>query len=255
MKAVVKGETHLSNADKRALMEMDLTQFDAVFREGYDKNYFERNITLPYVLFAIGHLVYGATYGRLYFSLDDFRRLAGELEVGYHDKIDMAIYEHYEYQSRLRRVLLFLISPILALLLVGMLVYPLELVISHTVPALLPILSAVAAIVLLFTLGFVWALAFFMLLVTELTEKRDETMANNIQEIAEQEGYETILVSCGGTHRSGIASRLEAAEWETDQIATDSRLGRVLLWLEYVQRGLLNPRRSLRGLRRKLRLR
>lgn len=253
MKAAVKGETHLSNADKRALMEMDLTQFDAVFREGYDRNYFERDLTLPYVLFAIGHLVYGATYGRLYFSLDDFRRLAGELEVGYHDEIDMAIYEHYGYQSLLRRVLLFLTSPFLALLLVGMLAYPLQLAISHTMPALSPILGVGAAIALMFTLGFFWALAFFMLLVTGLTEKRDETMAKNIHDIAEKEGYETILVSCGGMHRSGIASRLEDVGWETDQIATDSRLGRVLLWFEDIHDGILNPRKGLRGLRRKLR--
>jgi len=40
--ALIKGETHSSKKDRQSLLNRDFSEYDAVFREGYDKDYFQR---------------------------------------------------------------------------------------------------------------------------------------------------------------------------------------------------------------------
>jgi len=244
--ALIKGETHLSKRDKRALMEMDLSQFDAVFREGYDNDYFKRDLTALYALFAIGHLVYGATYGRLYFSGEDFEEKAENEEVPYHDEIDTAIYETYEMVRPRKRVLTLVLSPVLAAFLLGLTSAPFQLVISRVVPGLIPVLTVVATFAMIFLFGFAWALAYFMMIVDEVMYDRDEKMAEEILRISDEKGYEAILVSCGGNHRPGIASYLKDDGWETEEETTDSPIGKVLMWINRVFGAVINPRSTVK---------
>ena len=244
--ALIKGETHLSKRDKRALMEMDLSQFDAVFREGYDNDYFKRDLTALYALFAIGHLVYGATYGRLYFSDEDFEEKAEREGVPYYDEIDTSIYETYEMVRPRKRVLILVLSPVFATFLLGLVSAPFQLVIPRVVPGLIPVFTVVATFAVIFLFGFAWALAYFMMIVDEVMYDRDEKMAEEILRISEEEGYESVLVTCGGNHRSGIASYLEEEGWETEEETTESTIGKVLLWTDRLFGAVLNPRTTVK---------
>ena len=244
--ALIKGETHLSKRDKRALMEMDLSQFDAIFREGYDNDYFKRDLTALYTLFAIGHLVYGATYGRLYFSDEDFEEKAENKGVPYHDEIDTAVYETYELVRPRNRVTILILSPVFAAFLMGIASAPFQLVLSKVVPDLIPILTIVATFAVILLFGFAWALAYFMMIVDEVMYDRDEKMAGEILRITEEEGYETVLVDCGGKHRPGIASYLDEEGWETREETTDSPIGKVLLWIGRLSGAVMNPITSVK---------
>lgn len=243
--ALVKGETHLSKRDKQALMEMDLSDFDAVFREGHDTDYFERDITSMYALFGIGHLVYGATFGRLYFSLDELKEDAGKKGVGFHDEIDTSVYESFEMVSVKKRLFLLLLSPILAVFLLAFASVPFQILLASSPPILTTISRYAAGLAVILFFGFAWALAYFMLIIDEVMYDRDEHMAENIIEISEQNGYEKVLVSCGGEHRAGIASHLEDNGWETEDRVTDSPIGKVLLWKDRIVSAVLNPRSTL----------
>lgn len=251
--ALIKGETHLSRKDKQALMDMDLSQFDAVFREGYDTDYFERDITPLYALFGIGHLVYAATYGLLYTSIDEFKQKAREQGLDFHDDIDTAVYDSYEMVSLRKRVLLLLLAPFLAFILIGLASAPFQLILPRVVPGLIPVLSVIAAIGLIFVFGFAWALAYFMMIIDEIMYDRDEYMAEEILRITEQEGYDSVLVSCGGNHRPGIASYFEDEGWETEEETTDSPIGKILLWMDRLFGALLNPRKTMRRVYSKVR--
>ena len=108
-----------------------------------------------------------------------------------------------------------------------------------------PALSIIAAIGLFFFFGFAWALAYFMIVIDEIMYDRDEHMAEEIIQITEQRGYDSVLVSCGGNHRKGIASYLEDEGWKTQVESTDSPVGKVLLWIDCLFGALLNPRKTV----------
>lgn len=57
---------------------------------------------------------------------------------------------------------------------------------------------------------------------------RDQMMAREMVQIAEVNGYESVVVSCGGNHRSGIASYLCDEGWEVTEESTESLLGKIL---------------------------
>ncbi|NHN58551.1 MULTISPECIES: hypothetical protein [Halorussus] len=226
--ALVKGETHSSKKDKQALLDLDLSEYEAVFREGHDKDHFERDIDSLYALFAIGHIVYGATYSRLYRSSDEFKQQAKQQGLPVHDRIDAAVYETYEMVSRWQRGGLFLLSPLFAGLMLGFIAQPAEWVLSRVAPGLLQELTFAGVVLTLLCFGFVWALAYFLLIEGRVMYDRDEAMAREVVQIAEANGYESILISCGGNHRPGIASYLRGEGWDVTEEPTDSLLGKLL---------------------------
>lgn len=229
--ALIKGETHLSKKDKQALLDLDLAEYDAVFREGHDKNYFQRDIDSLYALFAIGHVVYGATYGRLYRSSDEFKQQAKEQGLPVHDRIDAAVYETYGMVPRWQRSGLLLLSPLFAGFILGLVAQPAEWMLSRVAPGLLRELAFAGVILLLLGFGFVWALAYFLLIEGRAMYDRDETMAREIVQITEANGHESVLISCGGNHRPGIASSLRDEGWDVIEETTDSLLGKLLNFL------------------------
>ncbi|WP_396613982.1 hypothetical protein ACH9L7_19805 (plasmid) [Haloferax sp. S1W] len=246
-KALIKGETHLSKKDKQALMDFDLSNFDAVFREGYDKDYFQRDIDSLYALFAIGHVVYGATYGRFYMSTDGFRAKAENQDVPFHGKIDAAIHETYEMVSNWKRALLFALSPFFAAIILGLISTPFRLVVEKLAPQWMPALVYSAAIGMIFVFGFAWALAYFLLIEGRAMYDRDEGMAESILQISDEEGYQTVLVSCGGNHRKGIANYLRDEGWDVEEQTTDSPIGKIYLWKEWLVNSL-SPKEHFNGI-------
>lgn len=227
-KALVKGESHFSEEDQQALLDLDLAEYDAVFREGHEKDHFQRDIDSLYALFAIGHIVYGATYGRLYRSSDKFKQQAQRQGLPVHDRIDAAVYETYEMVSRWQRGGLFFLSPLFAGLLWGLVAQPTVWLLTRVAPGLLREAAFAGGVLMVLCFGFVWALAYFLLIEGRAMYNRDEVMAREIVQIAEANGYESVVVSCGGNHRPGIASYLRGEGWKVTEESTDSLLGKLL---------------------------
>lgn len=238
--ALIKGETHSSQKDKQALLDLDLAQYDAMFREGHDKNYFERDITTGYALFAIGHLLYGATFNRFYTSSEDIREKARSQDVPWIEA-DASVCETYEMVPRWKRTLLLLVAPFAGLLLFGLVFTPIRWIIESVAPGWSPIIGAIG-IVLLF--GFLWALQYFILIEGEVMSDRDEYMAETVVEAAEENDYNRVLISCGDKHRSGIASELREQGWTVEEQGIESWFGKVLAGFDKVGAAILQPRNT-----------
>ncbi|RDZ48666.1 hypothetical protein C5B91_21870, partial [Haloferax sp. Atlit-10N] len=106
---------------------------------------------------------------------------------------------------------------------------------------------------LMFLDGFAWALAYFLLIENRVMYDRDECMAEEILKTAENEGYQSVLITCGGNHRPGIADYLREEGWQVEERTTDSPIGKVLLWKDRVIERLPSPRKKLNQAASKLR--
>lgn len=243
--AEIQGETHLSRKDKQTLMQLDLNSFDAVFREGHNADYFERDLTVGYTLFAIGHLLYGATYGRIYTSPIDFEEKVEASDIPFY-KVDAEIYETYEMVPRWKRILILLIAPIFSLIILGLFLSPFDWAIGFLGLTLPYWVSIIGAILFLLFFGLAWPLGYFILLEGEVMSDRDQYMSDEILRISNENGYETVLMSCGDAHRRGISDALEEADWSVEEHPTENWLGRVLLLKDRVVAAVLNPGRTVK---------
>lgn len=238
--AVIQGETHFSSNDRQALMELDLSSFHAVFREDSVHHFFERKLTIGYTLFVIGYILYGATFGRFYHSPEDFEKKVRDADIPFY-KIDADAPTIYEMTSRKNRIFLIIGSPFIALFTTGFLLVGLGRVLNVfgvTLPAWVSILGG---LIFLFTFGLVWPLVYFILVIDETMDERDEYMANRILEHSAENGFEHILVSCGDAHRKGISNRLKVHGWVTDPRPTKSRIGRAVSYFDRLSQNLLKP--------------
>ena len=246
--AEIQGETHLSRKDKQTLMQLDLSCFDAVFREGHNADYFGRDLTVGYTLFAIGHLLYGATYGRVYTSSEDFEDKVEASDIPFY-KVDAEIYETYEMVPRWKRILILLIAPFFSLIILGLFLSPFNWAVGYLGLTLPYWVSFIGAILFVLFFGLAWPLGYFLLLEGEVMSDRDQYMSDEILRISSENGYENVLMSCGDGHRRGISDALEVADWNVEEHPTENWLGRVLLLKDRVVAAVLNPKTTFRRLR------
>lgn len=239
-KAVIQGEAHFSSKDRQTLMEMDITPFQAVFREGSDHHFFERKLTVGYTLFVVGYILYGATYGRFYRSSEAFEKKVLDADTPFY-KIDADAPTIYEMIPRWNRTILLIGAPIFTFFFIGFSVVGLSAAFNFLGVSFPVWASVTGAMFFLLTYGLVWPLMFFLLLIGETMDARDEHMANNILRKSDESGYEQVLVSCGDGHRDGLSTRLKNHGWDTDPRPTKSRIGRAIYWLDRLSRVLLNP--------------
>ena len=246
--AEIQGETHLSRKDKQTLMQLDLSCFDAVFREGHNADYFERDLTVGYTLFAIGHLLYGATYGRVYTSSEDFEDKVEASDIPFY-KVDAEIYETYEMVPRWKRILILLIAPFFSLIILGLFLSPFNWAVGYLGLTLPYWVSFIGAILFVLFFGLAWPLGYFLLLEGEVMSDRDQYMSDEILRISSENGYENVLMSCGDGHRRGISDALEDADWSVEEHPTENWLGRALLLKDRVVAAVLNPKTTFSRLR------
>lgn len=250
--ALVVGETHSSEKDYDSLMELDLSSFDAVFRESHDKDYFERDFTIGYTLFAIGHLLYGATLGRVYQSGDEFKEKVQSRDVPWHS-VDAAVYDTFEMVSYWKRVLFLLLSPVGGAVMFGFLFQPSLWFLNRFAPDLVSAFSTVMGIGVVLLFSYLWAFSYFLLIEEDVMSNRDEYMASEVQRISLENDYESVLVSCGDKHRKGIASQLRESGWNVEEEGTESWFGMLLGFIDRVIAGILNPRRTVSRIASKIR--
>lgn len=223
--ALIKGETHVSKRDKQALLGEDLTQFDAVFREGSNPELRGKDIGILYALYLIGYLVYGATYGRIYISNEDFKRSVERCGIPYDDDIDLSVCETYEMIDSWKRSVFAFLSAFIPAFFSGTILYPLRLIPGLTDSTGFAVVFVLG---LMLFYGFSWALTYFQILDGRAMEARDEYMAEQILARTEETDWESILISCGDEHRPGIAASLEAEGWDVSQEPTTHWIGKLL---------------------------
>ncbi|MFA1610045.1 hypothetical protein [Halobellus rubicundus] len=221
-------------------MQLDLSGFDAVFREGHDKDYFERDLTVGYSFYAVGHLMYGATFGRVYNPPEEFREKVEESGTPFFE-VDADVHETYEMVPRWKRTFLLLGSPIFTLIVLGstgqVVIRGLGFL-GLTAPTWIPYL---AAVLLVLFFGLTWPLGFFGLIEGEAKGGRDDYMTERIQEITAENGFENVFVSCGDAHRKPIARSLEQDDWKVVEQPSKHWLARIISLADRITGRILSP--------------
>jgi pheromone shutdown protein TraB len=98
---------------------------------------------------------------------------------------------------------------------------------------------------IIFFFGFAWSLAYFLLVGEDSLYRRDKHMADRIIQVTGRNGYDSVLVCCGGSHRPGIMDYLDSEGWNTDERTTDSYIGKVLIWKDRLVGGLFKYSMSI----------
>jgi len=136
------------------------------------------------------------------------------------------------------------VSPIVALVMSGLVVG----VVQSVAPASVVLeLRLTAALLLVLGLGFLWAMFYFVLVASEAFEARDDIMSESIIGTVESQGYDAVLVSCGGEHREGIAENLREEGWEVEERTTSSSLGKLFVMAENAAAKIASPIRTLKN--------
>lgn len=252
IEADIKGEVHYSRKDRRELLEFDFSEYDAVYREGKDPDFFGRTLTIGYLIFAIGYLLYGGTFGRIYVSSDEFEKTV-EANCTRFYKIDADVHEIFDMVPYWKRVLyLFVISPLFALILVGA-VFGSGSWLLRLLGISTPEWAVLIALIIVFLLfGLIWAYCYFHIIILETIKNRDEFMANEVMCTSKNLQYEKVLISCGDAHRTGIGSRLEDRCWNVSHHPTKSWLGLLFRFIDWLTWPLYNPKLTYHRVKSKL---
>lgn len=189
MKAIVQGETHISRADRNDLLDHISDETDCIFMEGGKAEITRSKLTPGYAFFLIGMITYlGFLRSLRKCRMPPLEEEASEYGTDFHGNIDMNVIDMYSDATKLWGLFFVILIIVMAILA------------RNTLDA--------------FFIGFLVAIAplgyFGFLMFPEKTmEGRDQAMASNIRKIAEENGYDEIIVSCGQKHVDGISNILD----------------------------------------------
>lgn len=213
-RARIQGEIHTSRRDKSRLAQR-LTGVDAVLRESMAQSFTSRRDPF-YLLLFVGMKLYRHTLQRLlYASPSAVFDVAREDGVAVH-RIDIAVDDWSDRIGDGKKGFLAGFS--------GLIAY-------GTVAGVRPVWLQVAAGVVAFIM------LFFLYAALLTIPERDALMVEHVQEIAEEEGYETVLLSVGDAHVDGIADRLRDAGWTVETHVSRTLFGRILRpFMKFIKR-------------------
>jgi hypothetical protein len=227
-KAIIQGEIHVAQRDRRSLLDRRTPDTDGLFIEGRSDQIKLEHASVGYVLFLLGYLSVEALYqlsgfverllpSRETLDIEDTAKQHG-LEVD--SEIDAELHEMWNLTTARRRGLMYIA-------LLSMLCF------SAFHPSIAPqaefipdtVLSTVVAAgtPLLYT-----ALGIFGL---GTDGQRDQIMAETIEDQSTANSHNEILVLCGDRHVPGISEHLRSMGWEVvDQRSSHplARLTRLL---------------------------
>lgn len=208
-RAKIFGEIHQSEGDIKRLRDEDLDEYDALFIEGRDKLKLRENLTVKFLLYAVGYYLYRVllwileklnkirNFGN---SEQDklFEEAEGKLQI--HNRIDAdSTTIFYELLKDEERNKLFGIPIILALVSIYSIFY----------------ISTYVAIASLVSVPF----SYFGVVVLYILKKggrRNQYMVDSITEKCDEQDYHRIMILCGQSHVYGIKDLLEQRGWEVD---------------------------------------
>lgn len=238
-KAVIRGEIHASRSDQSDLEETAFERYDAVFREQVE-GFSVENLNLQYILYLIGMLEYSYIGRKIYFSPDTFLDVAREKGIPIHT-MDAPVYEQSKMMGKGKAMIL------------GILAFYLSFSLFQTMSGFLLQFagpsgsSQLFAVFLaaLFPVG-AFPLLYLLFAVQATIIDRDRYMAQQVREISEENGYDTVFVSCGDCHRPAIKRLLEAEGWTVEMERSKSGAALPSVFLCAVMVAVFSPIRTLK---------
>lgn len=209
MKAIFQGEFHISSTDRESLDSHLDNEADALFVEQRQDRVSPDNWSIGYLSFLVGTL----TLYWLQALLDDGPDIKEKTDIPVYDEIDTDLPVLYPRFPVSWRAGFGIFTGIVFL--TGLFVprFPVPFIDA-------PAIASVAFTVLakpLIILGSPLLFSFFLVFLEERRlGTRDQDMAEEITEISEQNGYETVVVSCGDAHLHRLPDLLEENGWETE---------------------------------------
>lgn len=214
MRAVFQGEFHISSTDRDSLESQLEADVDALFVEHREDCVSPQNWSLGYLYFLIGVLILYWLQAFLYDGPD----IREKTEVPIYDNIDTNLPILY---PRFSKIWILGSGMFSSIFLAAGLFVP-----AYTVPLFnAPAVASHAFTTLVKPLMLIAAPLLFSSCLIFLEERqlgsRDQDMAEEINEISKENGYETIVVSCGNAHLDRLPDLLEKKGWETEVNESD----------------------------------
>ena len=208
MKAILQGEFHISDADRENLESRIGPNTDAVFIEGRGDSVSPSEFTIGYLMYMTGLFTIFWFQHRLGTEMD----FEAKYDLPVYDEIDSSFSEIYSRTPVGWRTVFLFIS----LFLMGAGILRAE----FTLPIVeLPFFGLVlysSMVKLLMALGAPLLFSFCIIFFEERSGGRDCDMANAIDSIANREGHDVVVVSCGQAHLEEITRLLEERGWDVD---------------------------------------
>lgn len=214
-RAVIRGEFHVSNVDRKKLLERDLTDFKALYLEGRSDTIRIHKYTYSYVLYLIGYFSFELIYITksviheriLPFWAFDMEKKARNEGLDVEDEIDLEIDEIYKNINQKT------IRFSLAIFAFAFIFTFLRAFYEETINFLW-ITTQIPYWILPLGFGILLPIGYSGLLITfGGGGERDETMASSIDSKAEYAGHDEILVLVGDKHVEPVGDYLEERGW------------------------------------------
>jgi len=222
MKAIFQGEFHISSSDKEALFDRIDEDVDALFVESREDSVSPDGWSFGYLTFLVSILIF------FWFQafLDSGTRIKDKTDVPVFDEIDTSLPELYSRfplswtaPTGLFVCLIFLYGIFMPEVTIPFVSAP-------------PILNLTYTIIMKLVLVVCSPVLFSGILIF-LEERhmasRDQDMTRAVTKIATENGYQTIVVSCGEMHLARLPILFEKEDWDVE--VNDSSFGRFgYLW-------------------------
>lgn len=224
--ALVQGDFHMFDTDAEELLARDMDRWDVVMVEGREPGYSLLDSRSGFWYYAIGSITMRTIVNTLH-RIFDFLGISKsdrfeDKDIEKYDRIDAQHREIWGFTSWWFRwsLLIFAAGTSITILIDPTFLEKL----FPTYTNDYPILFFYPIIPILVHLGTV--------VNPTNSSKRNDAMAESIDEYAEDNDYNRILVLVGEMHRNGIVTRLEERGWNVDSYRTNSRIGMFVAWVE-----------------------
>lgn len=209
MKAVFQGEFHISSTDRESLDSHLDADADALFIEQREDRVSPEKWSIGYLSFLVGALTMYWVQAVLYDGPD----IKEETDVPVYDEIDTDLPVLYPRFPASWRIGFGIFAGIVFLIGLFVPIFPVPFI---DAPELASFVFT-ALVKPLFVIGSPLLFSFFLVFLEERRlGSRDRDMAEKINEISKQNGYETVVVSCGDAHLHRLPALLEEKGWETE---------------------------------------
>lgn len=209
MKAIFQGEFHVSSTDRESLNSQLDAGADALFVEQRKDRVSPENWSIGYVSFLVGALTLYWVQAVLYDGPD----IKEKSNIPVYDKIDTDLPVLYSRFPATWRGGFGIFAGIVFLIGLFVPIFPVPFIDAPAIASF--VFTALVKPILI--IGSPLLFSFFLIFLEERRlGSRDRDMAREINEISEQNGYETVVVSCGEAHLHRLPELLEEKGWETE---------------------------------------
>lgn len=236
--AVVRGEFHISDTDRQALFDRDLSDYEAVYMEGRSNTIQLHENTSSYYLFLLGYFTLDLGYSLVRplqskLGSDEYNVKKEAIDRGleFEDEIDLEIHQIYDsYDTKYKKWLPHTsILPVIFTGLYSLFIETISVIcLSITIPSWF--LTVIFAVLTPF-------IFMSMLMETSSVSDRDERMASQIESKSTDQGHDRILVLVGDKHVNPVSDELEEAGWDVEPERSEHwipRLSRLLSRYSYI---------------------